>query len=310
MDIELKKCIKCSGEFPINNEWFPWRNNNMSFNNTCKVCVAKLNKIYRDKNKEQIIKKGKAYYKKNKKLIAQKKKVYREENKELIAQKFKIYYKENKKSFSAYSKVYRKKNKKRLAQKTKIYLKENKKLIAQKAKSYRKGKIKYNSPVFKRLSWMNKTHKNKDGYGEIACAYCGKWIIPTMDQVCHHVKAINSKKNNKMNRIYCSESCKQACPTYNQRLWPKGFKKASSREVNPLIRQMCFEYDDYECQKCGATQEDDQLHCHHIKGAVKEPLLANDIDNVVTFCKKCHKWIHSQIDCGYADYKRPQCVEA
>ncbi|MCP4761750.1 MAG: HNH endonuclease [archaeon] len=49
------------------------------------------------------------------------------------------------------------------------------------------------------------------------------------------------------------------------------------------------------------------LEVHHIKGAAKEPLLANDIDNVITLCSDCHKKVHAEEGCHYSDYKRPKC---
>jgi 5-methylcytosine-specific restriction endonuclease McrA len=102
-------------------------------------------------------------------------------------------------------------------------------------------------------------------------------------------------------RFYCSENCKISCPIFNQRLWPKGFKKATSREVVPLLRQLVLERDNYTCQKCGATTETAQLHVHHEKSYTLNKIMANDPDNCITLCKECHKKVHSQEGCKYVD---------
>jgi hypothetical protein len=72
-------------------------------------------------------------------------------------------------------------------------------------------------------------------------------------------------------RLYCSEACKQACPIYKQLLYPKGFKAATSREVQPELRQMVLARDNYICQRCDKTkdelsEEGIALHCHHLEG--------------------------------------------
>lgn len=150
-------------------------------------------------------------------------------------------------------------------------------------------------------------HPENELIGQIKCVYCGKWTTPTNQEYANRKRSINSIHDGGSCFIYCSEQCKIACPTYGQQKYPKGFKVATSREVDPLIRQMCFEYDNYTCQKC-YKKNDIQLHCHHINGAVKEPLLSNDIDNVITLCKECHEQVHQEDGCSYNDYRRKQCA--
>lgn len=134
------------------------------------------------------------------------------------------------------------------------------------------------------------------------CAYCGKWIVLTNLQIRHRIQAFKGKASGEA-RFYCSENCKQSCPIFNQKKWPKGFKKATSREVVPLLRQLVLERDDYTCQKCGATTETAQLHVHHEKSYIFNKIMANDPDNCITLCKSCHKKIHSQEGCNYNDLK-------
>ena len=150
------------------------------------------------------------------------------------------------------------------------------------------------------ISWAEETNCvtiSGTGYLGVKCVYCGKWYIPKSFEV-------RARKNSLMNnrtggsKFYCSDECKENCPTYGKQKYPKGFKKGTSREVSTYLRKLCFERDNWECQKCGATEN---LHCHHINGYAQNKILANDIDNVITLCKSCHKKVHSKIGCRYVD---------
>jgi hypothetical protein len=144
--------------------------------------------------------------------------------------------------------------------------------------------------------------ENKDGLLLVKCTYCGNHFLPTWIEVRNRINSLEGKGTGEC-RLYCSNGCKKACPIFNKHKYPKGFKKASSREVDPLIRQMCLARDNYECQKCGALITEAELHAHHIEGAVQQPMLANDVDNTITLCKKCHKLVHSQEGCKYSDLR-------
>jgi len=73
-----------------------------------------------------------------------------------------------------------------------------------------------------------------------------------------------------------------------------------SREVQPELRQMVFERDNWTCQKCGAMES---LHCHHLEGIRWEPLESADIDKCITYCRNCHEDVHKLPDCGYQDMR-------
>jgi hypothetical protein len=151
------------------------------------------------------------------------------------------------------------------------------------------------------LEWCEKVRRslNDKNILEVKCAYCGKWFTPGLGSVSRRISSLDNKMRGE-NRFYCSNGCKQECPIYGQILYPKGFKQATSREVQPELRQMVFKRDNHTCLKCGSTES---LHCHHIEGINYEPLESADIDSCVTVCKKCHREIHKQPDCGYHDMK-------
>lgn len=152
------------------------------------------------------------------------------------------------------------------------------------------------------IDYCEQVRRNKQDTNilEVKCAYCGKWFIPTTTSVIGRIQALNGKGSGE-SRLYCSENCKQECPIYNQRLYPKGFKPATSREVQPELRQMCFERDNFTCQKCGKTETG--LHCHHIEGIRWEPLESADLDKVIAFCKNCHIEVHKLPGCKYHELR-------
>lgn len=172
-------------------------------------------------------------------------------------------------------------------------------------KRHRHSDLKIKSKLYKRLSIYEELRENptKEGFVQVRCAYCGKWISVTNNDAHMRVSACESVKKGE-NRIYCpGDQCRQACPTYGQQAYPKGFKKNTSREVDPLIRHMCMERDNYTCQKCGATGEGVTLHAHHILSYARNKIVANDIQNVITLCKACHNEVHHLEGCKYYELR-------
>lgn len=143
--------------------------------------------------------------------------------------------------------------------------------------------------------------ENRAGYVFVKCAYCGRWMQPTNKMVGSRVGAISGRIQGE-SRFYCSDNCKKACPTYNQKLYYKGQSvKSSSREVMPELRQLALSRDEYKCQDCGENGECDQLHVHHIKPVADDPIESADLDNVVTLCRICHTKAHNIPGCGFMD---------
>jgi len=138
---------------------------------------------------------------------------------------------------------------------------------------------------------------------EIKCMYCDKWYQPSRTSIKSKIRSINTGVSE--NNLYCSDECKQSCPTYRQIKYPKGFKKNTSREVQPSLRKLVLKRDDWTCQKCDSTENG--LHCHHYEGVEVNPIESADIDNCITLCKKCHNKTHTKDKCGTNQYKRGRC---
>jgi len=152
-------------------------------------------------------------------------------------------------------------------------------------------------------------NKEDNNILEVKCMYCDSWYIPTLKSVTHKIQCINGKQSGESN-LYCSNECKQACPTYRQVLYPKGYNKGktnTSREVQPALRKLVLKRDNYTCQKCSAINV--ELHCHHYEGIEINPIESADADNCITLCKTCHNEIHKADKCGIKQYQRKECKE-
>ena len=207
-----------------------------------------------------------------------------------------IYYKDNRESLDKKAAQYRREN---THINHKYYL-NNKDVFAEYNKTYNKSNAKFNTYKDK-LTIDESPRLASDGVSlEVKCRYCGKYYIPTMLSVRTRVQSLNNSKSE--NGLYCSQGCKDACPIYNQVKYPKGYKKGTSREVQPQLRQLVLKRDKYTCQECGTT--DIELHCHHIWPLNESPITSADVDECITYCKDCHKLKHTKISgCGYYEMR-------
>lgn len=71
--------------------------------------------------------------------------------------------------------------------------------------------------------------------------------------------------------------------------------RAKTRDVGAMAkwRRRVFEKDGYKCVRCG-FDKGKILNAHHIKPYAKYPNHRTDVDNGVTLCNPCHKWVHSK----------------
>lgn len=294
---EGKVCVKC-GEFRLYSEYNKSRRSKDGYRSECNAC----RRLYRLENKDTISKRKKIYRDAHKDIISKKKKLYYDKNKEEIAIKGAERYLANKDLIKNRRHVYYVKNKERIKNRVREYAVKNKGLISERNKLYRDSKAKY-ATYRGKLTVDEKAALHPDGESlSVVCRYCGRRFVPTNGAVKKRISALVEDNGYEL-FLYCSNNCKKACPVYRQILYPKGYKKATSREVQPQLRQLVLERDNWSCQKCSKTVEEVQLHCHHILPLNESPVESADIDNCITLCDRCHKEVHKLPDCAYYELK-------
>lgn len=161
-----------------------------------------------------------------------------------------------------------------------------------------------NNEIIERLNRYEEVKENKYREIEVECKYCGKWYIPDRQNLRNRIYYIEGRISGEY-LFYCSDNCKQECPIFGQIKYPKGFKPVTSREVQPQLRKLVFEKDNYTCQKCNIHQNDLEtgLHCHHIDAVINNPIESADVDNCITLCKTCHKKVHKISGCGFHELR-------
>ena len=274
-------------------------------------------KKYREEHKEEIKEMNRKWREENADYIREKKKKYREENKEKIAQHKKEYAQNNpdhvkkllhesylrrKDKVLTSQKEYYEKNKETVLNYLKEYRKKHKDDLATYDKFYEKLKPFYQENI--------KQDPNNSELILIKCyrSECENWINPTVSQVLSRYNSILGKSEGEHN-IYCCDECKRLCPVFNAKKYPKGFKTDDdyNREVQPELREMVLKRDNNTCQKCGKSKDeflDIILHCHHKFPLNEDPVCSADVDNCITLCVDCHKWVHKNVPgCGYGELR-------
>lgn len=188
--------------------------------------------------------------------------------------------------------------------KCKKYRAANKEDLAKKKREWNEALALYES-YYEKLKKYNECQRDPSDNAllQVKCTYCGRWFNPTNAMVLHRLGGIKGTRHSKSDaNFYCSDSCKEACPVFGQKFYPKDFQNNSPREVQPELRKMVLERDNWICQKCGKSKEEFlelELHCHHIFPLNEDPICSADIDNCETLCKECHRWIHKNVPgCG------------
>jgi len=153
------------------------------------------------------------------------------------------------------------------------------------------------------IDWCEKIRRDPDNYNwlQVKCSYCGKWYNPRSVEVKSRIQALNGAIAGEA-RLYCSPGCKKLCPIYGHvtKSAEETGTKQLSREVQPELRQMVFERDDWTCQKCGGVK---RLQCHHKEGIRWAPLESADIAMCITYCVSCHKKAHKKEGCSYYEMR-------
>lgn len=304
----MKQCSKCK-EWKDESEFNKHKMVKSGLYSSCKLCRA----IERSLTKEEHA----AYVKVYNKLHREEKRLYdKEYRKKRNASKVKIikvdrsndldFIAEKKKRKSESDKRYREQHKDVLKDKERIKYLRRKDII----KEHSVKSVPYNMYADK-LTVDESSRLAEDGISlEVKCRYCGKYFKPTYKRVQNRIQSLLGNMGGEAH-FYCSDKCKRACPIFNQYKYPKGHidsGKWQSREVQAELRQMVFELDEWECQRCGVTTQEAELHCHHLTGVELNPIESADVDNCITLCEFHHDELHKRKGCTYADFRRKACV--
>lgn len=280
----IKKCGSCKKEMPATPDYF-FISKGMKdgLTNRCKECF-KINHL---KNRDKKLLYLKKYYEEN----FDKQQIKRQEH-----------YQKNKEQYLERVKQYREANIDIIKEKSKLFRQKHETKIKRIKKEYLQQHVKYDSKLVEKIIPYEDIRQDPENLDlvQVKCAYCDKWLNPTVCQINSRYSSIEGHGGE--NRFYCNNSqegkgCRESCPIFLQKKYYKNFEINTSREVSTIVRQMCFERDNWTCVKCNS--KDKTLHCHHIEGYTQNPILGNDIDNVITVCIDCHAIIHQKDGCQY-----------
>lgn len=94
---------------------------------------------------------------------------------------------------------------------------------------------------------------------------------------------------------FCRTRVGEKSPTWKGGVTPEHMRIRNSKAMADW-RQIVFERDNYQCQRCGARCGGGvgvHLHAHHIKSFADYPGHRFDPANGLTLCKECHYEVHS-----------------
>jgi len=196
-------------------------------------------------------------------------------------------------------KEWNKKNLEHIREYSKEYSKKYNEKIKEKRKENRQQPALFKTYEHK-LVVDDKPKKAPDGIHLLVdCKTCHNHFQPTNLQANNRVQRLAGKNLGESN-FYCSDACKNSCSIFGKQSHRTGENNNLDREMQPALRKMCLERDNYACQKCHSTEN---LHCHHITGVLQNPIESCDLDNTITLCKDCHLFMHRLPGCSYNDMK-------
>ena len=222
--MKTKQCTSCHQELPL--DMFHKKSSKKDGHiNVCKECKAKLDKEYREKNKEVLKEKSKQYRDSHKDIIKEKKKKYYEEHKEEISLKHAEYRATHKEQKAETDKKYAQEHKEKIHQYQKEYRDSHKLSNAEYQKQYReKNKDKldeYKKSPHVRYTVYKRNAKNKnrnldlpeDEFIEISkqpCIYCGGYSDTYNGNQFNGIDRFDS------NLGYSLNNCVPCCATCNR----------------------------------------------------------------------------------------------
>ena len=148
--------------------------------------------------------------------------------------------------------------------------------------------------------WEDKRCKNGQKlYCSEECTHLDKIIFINCFN-CKKILEINKWKikRNLNTHFFCNKQChieyqKTLIGDKNPSYKGISIEETRLRKIDEYSewRTSVYERDNYTCQRCFSSGGG-RLNAHHILYFMKYPIFRFDIDNGITLCKDCHKYIH------------------
>ncbi len=141
-------------------------------------------------------------------------------------------------------------------------------------------------PFFCMIEEIRQNEKTKRIQVRCKLNTCRKWFTPTYDEIRYRIYALENPDGNDGLFFYCSDKCKNKCPSYN--IKPiRSFHETDlpyTRHQYKIFREFVLERDNYICQFCG----DPAVDVHHERPQKLEPFFALDPYFAWSCCQICH----------------------
>lgn len=135
---------------------------------------------------------------------------------------------------------------------------------------------------------------------EAECYYCRKFFTPTFDEVRHKIYS-SEGKGMVWKSLFCSDECKQKCPTYRfntlRQIDPRSklyvpkteAQEARACQTDHLKQIQIDQFGENFCEKCNKKGSVD---LHHTLEIAKHGKDAINSASHILLCKECHVNIH------------------
>ena len=139
----------------------------------------------------------------------------------------------------------------------------------------------------------------------VSCHKCGKVYSPKKENVVRKIASANGKRNGE-NNLYCSDECKDSCPTFGHKsssidprsiLYVASLNRNVARSCqNKSLKQLQCDSHGYNyCERCGDIIDVELHHTLEISKFKKEAI---DSSGHILLCAGCHTFLHNECKLG------------
>ena len=178
----------------------------------------------------------------------------------------------------------------------------NKKNIKKKQKEYSKNPSKSKN-LFSKILKIDNPFIDVYGFINVSCYFCGKAYKPSFSSIQSRIRYVSGIVNSEHN-FYCSDNCKQKCPTYgfnpNKQIDPRSklyIPKTEAQNARAatktaaIKKAVCDKYGELRCEICGQVGE---VELHHTLPVAQFGMDSVDPDSFLMLCHTCHVKLHGE----------------